>query len=148
MEQMYVPWLQISANVFSLYRTPLTVTMIGLGLSIEDAMNRKSQVLESQLETLQDCLSSAEMAMDILNDILLMDKVDLGKLILEREVVEVVPLLRSAFLTFTLSVSSITYMYIEAMFKLTFCFMYYRQSLKKLNLIFMQVKMSRMPSLM
>lgn len=60
--------------------------------------------MDSETETLIDSIASIDDAVDILNDLLLVDKVDSGLMRLEKKKVNVLPLVRSIYQSFVAQV--------------------------------------------
>lgn len=78
--------------------------------------SRESEIVDPETETLIDSLTSIDVAIDILNDLLLVDKVDNGQMILEKEEVDGLLAVKSVFQSFVAQVAWLVLLYyIESM---------------------------------
>ena len=83
-------------------RTPMSTIKMGLRLLQKEL--RKSKANAAHLGTLEDVKTSADIALNILNDMLLYDKIQNGIMKLELSYVRPLTLLRSAIAPFMLQV--------------------------------------------
>ena len=87
-------------------RTPLNVIFMGLKL-IEDELSEHDDLAARRLfSTVRDAKSSAASALDVLNDLLLMDKIHEGLLVPDLTDEDPIALLNDTILPFLIQVSS------------------------------------------
>lgn len=81
-------------------RTPLNTSSIGLQLALNE-LGKKTYDTEDNLRA---ALAAVEEATEILNDLLLADKLDSGHMIAEREEIDVMSIVRKTFHIFNVQV--------------------------------------------
>ena len=83
-------------------RTPLNTVCLGLDVLGDDLKKSTNPIDIERCETISDISSSCQIALSILNDLLNMDKVESGTLVLEKKLESVLPFLGDAMTAFKL----------------------------------------------
>ena len=85
-------------------RIPLQLSITRL-LAVRDTISEQSVESEDTRESLQDVIHSSELAVDVLNEMLLYDRLQSGSVSLEKEDIRIWDFLKEAMKPFLLPVS-------------------------------------------
>lgn len=88
-------------------RTPLNTTLLGLNLIGKEIIEKHAQLADTAYisEMVSDATNSCIIAIDILNDLLLYEKIDGGLLTLKREELPMWPFLQEVLRVFLIQVN-------------------------------------------